>query len=747
MNHSAFGHSAASLGYIVAGTLGAIFLGVLGGGGCRSSGPAGHASDASTVDGQDAGAPASRDAGNLPCGTEARLKGESCTCSKQCETGFCADGICCDSACGGTCLSCRLPTSLGTCTPIPPGQPPRAPEDCPADAKASCGRDGTCDGAGQCRNHVEGTVCKPGACEGDAIVGTFTCDGARGCKQAATTVCAPFSCDHTTNECFSRCASDGDCVSGRKCVAGSCGPKMNGSVCVRDNECASEHCADGTCCNTACDGECRACNLAGRLGVCQPFAQGQRHTLCAEQAATACGTTGTCDGFGSCATYPASTICGSATCAGVTAMNTARVCNGLGACRPAELLSCGTYRCASGRCNSRCVTSADCADGVACVNSNCGPKLDGQPCTANQDCLNLNCVKDSAAGSGICCNTACAGACRSCSIPGSLGRCSSVAAGAPDPRLMCTDMTAATCGTDGKCNGAGECRLYPAGTVCAGEACAADLYTAVSTCSGAGACTKPAATSCSPYHCNADRCFNACTSNAQCVAPNTCGMNGLISSCGLKPLGAKCSAAAECSSNFCVEGVCCNNSCGGACQSCANATGTCGAVAVGTADPLCGPAAPPCGRTGLCAAGGTCAVTATGTSCGDGDACNGTEVCQGGACIITAGSAVVCHALDQCHLAGTCTNGVCSNPESPNTTACGAGPMCSAGSLKAQDRCSVGGCVPGAATPCPSGACADTATCAASLPECTLFQSCAGTPPPCVCANGTSCGSLLPFCS
>ncbi|MEO8212655.1 MAG: hypothetical protein ABI560_05655, partial [Myxococcales bacterium] len=76
MTYPPFGQSPASLIHIVAGTLGVIFLGVLCGGGCKSSGPAGSVTDASAVDGQDAGGPASRDASNLPCGAEARLKGE-----------------------------------------------------------------------------------------------------------------------------------------------------------------------------------------------------------------------------------------------------------------------------------------------------------------------------------------------------------------------------------------------------------------------------------------------------------------------------------------------------------------------------------------------------------------------------------------------------------------------------------------------------------------------------------------------
>ena len=176
------------------------------------------------------------------CTPEARAKGEECSCALQCESGFCADGVCCETACSGACLSCAVTGSMGTCTPTPAGAAPRDPGQCRAESESTCGLDGTCDGAGQCRSHVEGTVCRPGTCDGDSVVGIYTCDGLRGCKQGPTTVCAPFSCDPATNQCFARCATDLNCVSGRKCVDASCGPKQNGSVCERASECASEHC-------------------------------------------------------------------------------------------------------------------------------------------------------------------------------------------------------------------------------------------------------------------------------------------------------------------------------------------------------------------------------------------------------------------------------------------------------------------------------------------------------------------------
>jgi hypothetical protein len=37
------------------------------------------------------------------------------------------------------------------------------------------------------------------------------------------------------------------------------------------NECASHHCADGVCCDTACDGACYSCNQKGLEGYCGPL--------------------------------------------------------------------------------------------------------------------------------------------------------------------------------------------------------------------------------------------------------------------------------------------------------------------------------------------------------------------------------------------------------------------------------------------------------------------------------------------
>jgi len=106
----------------------------------------------------------------------------------------------------------------------------------------------------------------------------------------------------------------------------------------------------------------------------------------------------------------------------------------------------------------------------------------------------------------------------------------------------------------------------------------------------------------------------------------------------------------------------------------------------------------PC-TTDTCSVG-ACVYVASpaGTACGDGNACNGAELCDGaGTC--QAGTPVVCEALDQCHVVGTCdpATGVCSDPPQPDGTECEDASACTA-----NDVCTAGVCG-GAAYVCDDG--------------------------------------------
>ena len=62
---------------------------------------------------------------------------------------------------------------------------------------------------------------------------------------------------------------------------------------------------------------------------------------------------------------------------------------------------------------------------------------------------------------------ACTGVCKSCALPASRGACSNSRRRRRRILRAAPDKGPASCGTDGRCDGSGACRLYGASTVCA----------------------------------------------------------------------------------------------------------------------------------------------------------------------------------------------------------------------------------------------------------------------------------------
>jgi uncharacterized protein (TIGR03382 family) len=108
------------------------------------------------------------------------LQGEACTDVSQCATGFCVEGVCCNAACQGACLSCTQKGTVGQCTGI---------------------QEGACDVA----------------CDGDHTlkkVGSPDVD------------CTPFKCAGKT--CRPSCTAVNDCVAPYVCtLQGVCAPGVN----------------------------------------------------------------------------------------------------------------------------------------------------------------------------------------------------------------------------------------------------------------------------------------------------------------------------------------------------------------------------------------------------------------------------------------------------------------------------------------------------------------------------------------
>ncbi|HXT99792.1 MAG TPA: hypothetical protein VN903_02295, partial [Polyangia bacterium] len=600
--------------------------------------------------------------------------GEACQCKEQCTSGFCVDGLCCNGACTEGCKTCNAAGTEGMCVMRKAGDDPRAGTNtCTKTAVSTCGTDGKCDGAGGCRKYPENTMCKPGSCDGDAVVGSFACDGVGHCKPGSTRICVPFTCNMAAGACFTMCTSSSDCVSGQACVQGSCGKLKIGATCKTGDQCASGFCADGVCCNVACEGPCLSCNLMGREGRCWPLDTDAADTrgICRDQGPTSCGQTGFCDGIGGCAKYARDTVCVTPTCAGVAKVNTAGTCNGLGTCQPQGIQDCHPFRCASGACTTICTTSADCDTGIACMNGTCGLKQDGQPCAQASECQHNFCVD------GICCESECSGACRSCGVASMLGKCTPTAAGSPDPRGMCATTLQSTCMTNGKCDGNFGCQKWPIGTLCADESCNNNVYKAPSTCNAFGQCVAPDLLPCSPYICNGSRCFNACSKDDQCLTPNLCRMN----LCGKGGLGATCSTPDECESGNCAQGVCCDSPCDGACKSCvAGMLGVCSNVPTGQNEPngkCMVTDASTCGTNGKCEAG-NCQKWTSGTLCKPATCPSATHLftdlstCDGsGACVtpatrpcfpFTCGTDAClpsCTVDAECQAPAVCVNGSC----------------------------------------------------------------------------------------
>jgi hypothetical protein len=624
--------------------------------------------------------------------------GQPCTAASECASNFCVEGVCCADACDEVCKSCKLPSSLGRCTPVAAGAAdPKL--TCRDQTAASCGTDGKCDGAGGCRKYKMGTVCAPERCENNVFTPESTCNAAGACVAPDKITCVPFACNGT--QCFRACTSDANCSLGNVCSGNSCGKKPNGAFCSNGSECQSGNCAQGVCCATACASACRSCALSGAMGSCTNVPNGwpDPAQTCVERDPTTCGTNGKCEA-GACQKYVLGTPCADANCpAGTTTLTRESTCDGAGACVTPAATSCAPYRCGTGACKSACSADADCAPPAACYAGSCGLKPNGASCSGEgSECQSGICAQ------GVCCATTCEGVCRSCALAGREGTCSPVAAGGADPKSQCTDQGAASCGMTGFCDGGGACQRYPAGTQCAGPTCPIGTATATlaRTCDGSGTCRPAMSLSCGSYACNGTTCNSACGSNADCAPPNICEGGA----CGKKRLGQLCSAGAECDSNNCVDGVCCGSAVCGTCQSCAvsGLAGLCSPVPAGEMEPHNGcPASPPCGYNGTCNGAGACRYAAAGASCGTAS-CSGSTFLPVGMCD-GAGS---CAQMTMSCAPYVCAAGACGTTCAANTD-CTSGFVCMAGSctnLKPKGAaCTTG-------SQCASSVCSDGVCCA-----------------------------------
>ncbi len=275
--------------------------------------------------------------------------------------------------------------------------------------------------------------------------------------------------------------------------------RSQGDPCTSGSQCSTGLCADGVCCNEACDTTCRACSAAakgtGSDGVCG-FVINNKNDGCANP-------------------YCLDGKVGPGVCDGACKVSSGTCDNFICATQTTCRITCWS--------NSQCITTAYCS------GSTCLPKkAHGQTCGSAQECVSNVCV------GGICCSGPC-GTCQACrqTITGQPnGTCANVPNGL-DPYEQCV-----------------------------GNSCTAGIVTE-QVCNGAGACIgKPKSCAPYPCNAAGTGCNQSCSTDAECGGGTTMYCEAL-SCAPKKAAGATCVAARECASDNCVEGVCCDTACSG----------------------------------------------------------------------------------------------------------------------------------------------------------------------------------------
>ena len=261
-------------------------------------------------------------------------QGTACEVDGECGSGFCTDGVCCDTRCRGNCEACLAVHQAsgldGVCGPITAGTDPR--NACDRDPDLSCGRTGVCDGNRQCARDADGTscgdastmgtcqagacvtgarcqgndlvdptgtrieACSPYLCEEDHCASTceptqsnscasgYSCTSQGYCRtcsadrrsvvvdETTTLPCAPYECSN--GECLGQCTEDANCGTNYRCLGGLCGPFCDGNVSTSGQQvrpCAPYQCTDGRC-PRACDSnlECAPGHVCALDRTCVP---------------------------------------------------------------------------------------------------------------------------------------------------------------------------------------------------------------------------------------------------------------------------------------------------------------------------------------------------------------------------------------------------------------------------------------------------------------------------------------------
>lgn len=312
-----------------------------------------------------------------------KLLGDPCDSAQECLSGFCAEGVCCDTGCTEQCYTCLNANKEDVASPDGTCAPTKNDTTLPV----QCFFDGTsmdfvevhnaCDGTGKTKPWDGTHSCKPNVCGQDGFCSKFC---------VTTADCA------NTGYCDLTSPPDGGAPDGG--VAGTCKPQKDFSLpCTADEQCEPgedngtgkvRHCVDGVCCNRECIEQCQACDVPGNVGTCtnvgSPSQPEDPHPgglitrpPCAgtvNGVKSACA--GTCQGNSAvdCVYPDAMSALQTNECkdtSGGASTLTAYPCDGAGA-NTVVNADCGSFLCADATtCKTTCSQDADCVQDAVCI--------------------------------------------------------------------------------------------------------------------------------------------------------------------------------------------------------------------------------------------------------------------------------------------------------------------------------------------------------------------------------------------
>ena len=397
---------------------------------------------------------------------------DACTLGAQCESGYCADGVCCDTSCANVCSACNVAGSEGSCNET--------------QRDAACG-DLECPEDTECRTYE--------------LVDDTNCEGVGLCAASASCTHEDVASGTSCQSSAGTCTGTGECFVPNKAVLGE--------NCAGDDDCGSGFCAATAsgglvCCSEACAGVCEAC---GADGYCDdaPADDSRCDSI-------------TCAPDTICTDYPAALNANRCAGAGQCITEAAH-------CQPVyadSTVSCGSgiFCDGAGNCEDACTAAQ-----LWCTDSCIDPSIDEQNCGG----CGVVCPDTSSCESGICecpgasellCSDVCVDVSRS------VDSCGSCYNDCPTPTQA---GSSAVC-VDGNCD---VCGAYSQ-DCCSGLTCGGGLICSGSSCScqvGSHYCSSGLATG----ECASDADINNCGPTCyDCEQPNAiayCSSGSCANSC------------------------------------------------------------------------------------------------------------------------------------------------------------------------------------------------------------------------